>query len=61
MTERYVLQDGGDFYIYLTNEAEEPQTVRHYPAIIADHDLESAKRARVWFLQLYPREEFIFV
>lgn len=46
---KYVLQDGGDFYVL--NDLDECEVIYHY-GLVHDSDLETAIAARVWFTDL---------
>ena len=62
---RYVVQDGGTFYVHTLDPSEaeiEPETVYKYPWHVGDFDLVDAQLARVWFLEGFsPQAEFVFV
>lgn len=62
---RYVIQDGGTFYVHTLNPDEteiEPEVTYGYPEEVTDYDMEGAMAARRWFLDCFsPQAEFIFV
>ena len=64
---RFVIQDGGTFYVHDLDPEEtegilDPEQVFTYPWHVGDYDLVDAQLARVWFLDGVDfRVEHIFV
>lgn len=51
MATLYVMQDGGDFYVYGSDTYEELLRVDTAPFRVPDWDLPAAQRARAWFME----------
>lgn len=45
----HVMQDGADFYVFDSPDAENLLMVRTAPFKVLDFDMEAASRARKWF------------
>ena len=64
--KRYVMQDGGDFYVFNTDPGEaldaEPDDIHNYPWHVGDFNLTDVKLARAWFLEgVSSQDEIIFI
>lgn len=51
MTDLYVSQDGGDFYLYPDSDREKLIRTEHAPFPVRDGDFEAAIKAREWFME----------
>ena len=47
-----VMQDGADFYIYDSEEMDKLVMTRTYPERVTDFDMDAARAARKWFIEL---------